>query len=195
MFGLGTSWSIANIRRVLKLPKTRSAGLVQIRKYLSEIFLHELTEILYSTPSQSPAPAVFLCSKYMLEYVKVMGFLVRSLIAHSTQTSKITKRQAAFMAYLLKESNPNFSVEFFIYQAIHKAAIALRMFLKCSIVFLGIICALCYDASVPTVDGDAALPPISPIDLISIHKSVSQAGMYVESLEHTGLKKELNEDL
>ena len=66
-------------------------------------------------------------------------------------------------------------------------------FLVRSLLFPAVITKLCIDAGVDVQDDDIIVPHVQAVDFVIIHKSAGQAGIYVESLEHTALKKELKE--
>ena len=165
--------SLPTIRRVLGLESPSRTALKRIREYINTASLPDLANMLYSDPSRCPPPVGFLQSQFMSEMVKVLCFVVRSLLTPSTQTSKVTKRQAAFIAFMLTEDNPRFPVEYFIFQNIHKAAVDHGNSTKSSLVYPGLITLLCKDAGVTMKNADAIVPPIPPLDLVSIHKSVS----------------------
>ena len=179
------------IRKALKLPSTENGVVSWVKKFIEGCSIQFLGDKLYTDGYDEPVTTSHLFSQYMSEFSKCMSFVVRSLLTPSTQTSKITQKQAALMLYIMQPNNPVLPAEYYIYQNIHRAAVLQRKSLKASLLFPAVITKLCIDAGVDIQDDDIIVPHVQPVDFVTIHKSAGQAGIYVESLEHTALKKEM----
>ncbi|KAL6128159.1 hypothetical protein ACLB2K_071515 [Fragaria x ananassa] len=146
---------------------------------------------MYYPPPTEPFSDPFLSSSLMPEWYKFMTFVARSLLSPTTQTSKITHLQAVLIAYFCDKSKPLLPAEYYIFQAIRRAAIPQRLSVSSSIVFPAVITLLCIKSNVPFHGDDALALPVNPVDRVTIAKSAAQSGLYVESLEQTLLKKEI----
>lgn len=193
--GIHVDISPSKIRQVLSLPQTEKSIMPQVKKFISEVSLDDLAASLYSTAPSEPVSECFLSSQYMTEWYKTMGFLARTMLTPTTQTSKIPHQQAALISYFCTKGHSLLPAEYYMYQAIRKAAIPQRHAIKSSLVFPALITLLCVDAGVQVWDKDVILAPIPPVDRLTIAKSSAQSTFYVESLEHTLLKKEIKKTL
>jgi hypothetical protein len=133
--GIQVDISPSRIRQVLSLPQTEKSIMLKVKEYISEVSLDDLAATLYSTAPTEPVSECYLSSQYMSEWYKTMGFLARTMLTPTTQTSKIPHQQAALIKYFCTKGHPILPAEYYIYQAIRKAAIPQRHAIKGSIVF------------------------------------------------------------
>ena len=193
--GIQVDISPSKIRQVLSLPQTEKSIMPKVKAYISAISLDDLAATLYTTAPTEPVTECYLSSQYMTEWYKTMGFLARTMLTPTTQTSKIPHQQAALIKYFCTKAHPLLPAEYYMYQAIRKAAIPQRTAIKSSLVFPALITLLCVDAGVQVWEKDVILAPIPPVDRLTISKSSAQSPFYVEPLEHTLLKKEIKKTL
>lgn len=193
--GIDVDISPSKIRQVLSLPSTEKGIMSRVKQSISEVTLAVLAENFYSISPTEPISEGYLSSQYMSEWYKAMGFLARSLLTPSTQTSKIPFQQGALINYFCTKGNPPLPAEYYMYQAIRKAAVPHRRAIKSSLVFPALITLLCVTAGVQVWNRDVVLGPIARIDQVTIAKSSAQSNFYVEPLEHTLLKREIKKSL
>ena len=181
----------ARIREVLSLPITEKHTMTKVFQYRDSTTIDHLASLMYYPPPTEPLSDPFLSSSLMPEWYKFMTFVARSLLTPTTQTSKITHLQAVLIAYFCDKTKPLLPAEYYIFQAIRRAAIPQRLSVSSSIVFPAVITLLCIKSNVPFHGDDALALPVNPVDRVTIAKSAAQSGLYVESLEQTLLKKEI----
>lgn len=193
--GIQVDISPSNIRQVLSLPQTDKGVMSRVKTFISEASLDTLATNFYSTAPTEPFTECYLSSQYMTEWYKTMGFLARTMLTPTTQTSKIPHHQAALIDYFCTKGHPILPAEYYMFQAIRKAAVPQRHAIKSSLVFPSLITLLCVAAGVQVWDKDMILPPIPPVDRLTIAKSSAQSHFYVETLEHTLLKRDIKKSL
>ena len=186
--GVSVDISPACIRRTLELPQTSPNALRCFERFEKAMSLDDIAQSLYSVFPMEPVENGYLCSEFLCEEVKAIGFLVRSLLTPTTQTSSIYKEQATLMAYCVS-SEPAVPAEHFMFKAIRKAAVEQRQFRRASLLFPSLITRLCLDAGVIDDPSDVIIKEGSSVTLTTLRKSACQSSVYVEPLEATHMKR------
>ena len=193
--GVKVDISPATIRKVLGLPTPAKGAMKKFDDFKEGLAITDVAVSIASKPPQGVVPPAYLLSSQLNEWGKVMGFLVRTLLYPVKQTSKFPLQMCVLMHAMSFPKIP-IPAEYFIYTAIHDAAVKYGSTQLASLVFPSFITALATFAGVPSLEGDVYANLSSPMDMLAIKKSVSQSvDDYVEPLQTTLLKMHMDAQL
>lgn len=146
-----------------------------------------LVDKLYASPPRiTPS---FLSIGHMDEWFCLLGFLARTFLHPTSQTSKITREISAKIHALHIHKVPYLPPEHFIYVAIRYAAVVDRYSSQGALVFPSIITLLCSTFDVHHRDGDILGPSLTPVTHSTLVRGYSQALDGGVSVETTMLMK------
>ena len=180
------------IKNALGLPTPPKGAIKKFNDFKAGFTLDFMASKLCSKAPKEKVEGSHLTSASLSEWNKIMGFLVRSLVYPTSQTSKFPLKKCALM-YALSVPSVFIPVEHFVYFNVHEAAVAHQEFVNSSLVFPSILTLILRKNDVSCYPSDEWSAPVLTITLAGIRKSVGQTSDYVEPLFATLLRMHMDE--